>query len=170
MDESKNGEHITAKETIVESSPPPVSRPKSHIQPILMLHVSLSVFLLFLNFFIAQYDKFILSYFQSDILTSLDLSSSDYGILSGYATGIVYALLAIPVAFIADYTEARVWVLCIATLWWSICVIFQGLSHNFWQILLARIAMGIGQAPVEAISVSLISDFVDKDWIFLAER
>ena len=170
MDDPKSGERITTKETIVEGSSPPVSSPRSHNQYLLMLHVSLSVFLLFLNFFIAQYDKFVLSYFQSDILTSLNLSSSDYGILSGYATGIVYALLAIPVAFIADYTEARVWALCGATLWWSICVIFQGLSHHFWQILLARIAMGIGQAPVEAISVSLISDLVDKDWIFLAER
>ena len=135
-----------------------------------ILRVILSVFLLFLNFFLAQYDKFVLSYFQNDVINSLHLSSSDYGILSGYATGIVYALLAIPVAFIADYTESRTWVLCIATLWWSVCVVFQGLSHNFWQILLARIAMGIGQAPVEALSVSLISDMVSVKWIFFAER
>ena len=170
MDDIKSGGCSTTKETVVESAPPLVVRSRPHIRLTQVLHISLSVFLLFLNFFIAQYDKFVLSYFQSDILTSLNLSSSNYGLLSGYATGIVYALLAIPVAFVADYTEARVWVLCIATLWWSICVIFQGLSHNFWQILLARIAMGIGQAPVEAISVSLISDLVDKDWIFLAER
>ncbi len=54
--------------------------------------------------------------------------------------------------------------------WWSLCVVFQGLSNNFWQILLARIGMGIGQAPVEALSVSLISDLVGPQWIFLAER
>ncbi|MCJ1310473.1 hypothetical protein MMC25_004137 [Agyrium rufum] len=137
--------------------------------PLRLLYLSLCIFILFLNFFVAQYDKFVLSYFQAEILDTLNLSSSNYGLLSGYATGIVFALLAIPVAFIADYTESRVWVLCIATLWWSVCVIFQGLSHNFWQILLARIAMGIGQAPAEALSVSLISDLVDKEWIFLAE-
>ena len=170
MDDIKYGGESTVKETNIESPPPLVPGSKQRARPLLLLHISLSVFLLFLNFFIAQYDKFVLSYFQADILSSLHLSSSNYGLLSGYATGIVYALLALPVAFIADYTEARVWVLCIATLWWSICVIFQGFSHNFWQILLARIAMGIGQAPVEAISVSLISDLVDKDWIFLAER
>ena len=49
-------------------------------------------------------------------------------------------------------------------------MIFQGLSRNFRQILLARIGMGIGQAPVEALSVSLISDLVGKEWVFLAER
>ena len=130
----------------------------------------ISILLLFLNFFLAQFDKFVLSYFQVSVEESLNLSSSEYGILSGYATGIVYAILAIPIAYIADYTKARVWVLSIATLWWSVCVVFQGLSKNFWQILLARIAMGIGQAPAEALSVSLISDMVGTKYIFLAER
>jgi len=131
---------------------------------------TLSVVLLFLNYFLAQYDKFILSYFQTEVITSLNLSESGYGILSGYATGIVYALLALPTAYIADYTGARVWVLTIAAIWWSLCAIFQGLSHNFWQILLARIGMGIGQAPVEALSVSLISDLMGKEYVFFGER
>jgi MFS family permease len=134
------------------------------------IYLVVSIFLLFLNFFLAQYDKFVLSYFQAEVISSLNLSSSDYGVLSGYATGIVYALLALPIAFIADYAEARVWVLSVAALWWSLCVLFQGLSHNFWQILLARIGMGIGQAPVEALSISLISDLVDAKWLFVAER
>jgi MFS family permease len=133
-------------------------------------YLALAIFILFLNFFLAQYDKFVLSYFQAEVIKSLNLSSSDYGVLSGYATGIVYALLALPVAFIADYVHARVWVLTVAALWWSLCVLFQGLSHSFWQILLARIGMGIGQAPVEALSISLISDLVEAKWLFLAER
>ncbi|KAL8830025.1 MAG: hypothetical protein Q9170_005926 [Blastenia crenularia] len=131
--------------------------------------ITISLLLLFLNYFLAQYDKFILSYFQSDVISSLHLTSSSYGMLSGYATGIVYALLALPSAFVADYTAARVWVLSIAAVWWSLCAIFQGLSNNFWQILLARIGMGVGQAPVEALSVSLISDFVGVDYVFLGE-
>lgn len=142
-------------------------RPKTLLSRV---YVVAAVFLIFLNFFLAQYDKFVLSYFQTEVISSLNLSSSGYGVLSGYATGIVYALLALPIAFIADYVKARVWVLSIAALWWSLCVLFQGLSHNFWQILLARIGMGIGQAPVEALSISLISDFVDAKWLFVAER
>ena len=139
--------------------------------PILnVLYVSLSIFILFLNYFLAQYDKFVLSYFQNDVINSLNLTSTDYGVLSGYATGIVYALLAIPVAFVADYADARIWVLSVAALWWSLCVLFQGLSRNFWQILLARIGMGIGQAPVEALSISIISDLVEPRWLFLSER
>lgn len=50
------------------------------------LYITLCLFLLFLTFFVAQFDKFILSYFQDDVIKSLNLSSVDYGILSGYAT------------------------------------------------------------------------------------
>ena len=132
--------------------------------------VAISLVLLFLNYFLAQYDKFILSYFQDEVIKSLNLSTSSYGVLSGYATGIAYALLAIPTAYIADYTGRRVWVLTITAIWWSLCAIFQGLSRNFWQILLARIGMGIGQAPVEALSVSLISDMMGKEYVFIGER
>ena len=82
----------------------------------------------------------------------------------------MYAILALPTAYTADYTGARVWVLTVAALGWSLCAMFQGLSHNFWQILLARIGMGIFQAPVEALSVSLISDLMGKKYVFFGER
>lgn len=172
MDDEKGKEGI-----IIEPASPPDEHTRSsngsrrHHTPLTYaLTVLIPILLLFLNFFLAQYDKFVLSYFQADVIRGLDLSPANYGILSGYATGIVYALLAIPVAFVADYTNARVWTLTLATLWWSLCVVFQGLSHNFWQILLARIGMGIGQAPVEALSVSLISDLIEPKWMFFAER
>lgn len=73
------------------------------------VHVSISVIVLVLNYFAAQYDKFILSYFQTSFSESLNLSPPEYGVLSGYATGIVYALLALPIAYLADYfPSARV--------------------------------------------------------------
>ncbi|KEF51538.1 uncharacterized protein A1O9_12455 [Exophiala aquamarina CBS 119918] len=148
------------------------SGPEHHLDrqnALSFFRVFVAMALLFLNYFLAQYDKFVLSYFQAEVIESLSLTSTQYSVLSGYATGILYALLALPVAFIADYTNRRVWVLTLAAFWWSLCVLFQGLSHNFWQILLARIGMGIGQAPVEALSISLISDLVSMEWLFLCE-
>ena len=102
------------------------------------VYVPLMVVLLLLNYFIAQYDKFVLSYFQTEVISDLHLSSTQYGLLSGYATGIVSALAALPIAFVADYSKARVWTLTAAALWWNVCCILQGYTHNFWQIFLAR--------------------------------
>ncbi|EON62719.1 hypothetical protein W97_01943 [Coniosporium apollinis CBS 100218] len=146
----------------VFETPPP--KPASLVRH---LHTYLSIALLFLNYFLAQYDKFILSYFQSSVLRSLSMNSTQYALISGYATGIVYALLALPIAYIADYTQARVWVLSVAATWWSLCVIFQGLAHSFWQLFCARIGMGVGQSCVEALSVSLISDLVGWKNVFV---
>lgn len=135
-------------------------RPQTTTQSILSdIHVTISIVILFLNYFLAQYDKFILSYFQDPFTADLSLSATQYAVLSGYATGIVYAFLALPIAYVADYLpRARVWTLTIAALWWSLCVVFQSISHNYWQVLLARIGMGVGQAAVAPLSISLISD------------
>lgn len=129
----------------------------------------LCIVLLLINYFLAQYDKFILSYFQTSVLADLSLSSTQYGLLSGYATGIAYAILALPIAFLSDYTSARVWVLCVTAAWWSLCVIFQSLANSFGQLFCARLGMGIGQATVEALSISLISDLVGWRNVFIGE-
>ena len=169
MEDSKD-----KKVAVLESSPQTATVQHHHQLPkhkaISVVRIGVTLILLFLNYFLVQFDKFVLSYFQAEVIESLSLTSTQYGILSGYATGIFYALFALPVAFVADYTNARVWVLSVSAVWWSLCVLFQGLSHNFWQILLARIGMGIGQAPVEALGISLISDLVSPEWLFVCER
>jgi MFS family permease len=124
------------------------------------LHTLISVALLFAAFFLAQYDRFIVSYFQLPLTSELNISSTEYALLSGYATGISFAILSIPLASLADRSQARLWILTLSIAWWSLSVVFQGLAHNYWQIATARIAMGLGQSAVEALSVSLISDLM----------
>lgn len=48
-------------------------------------------------------------------------------------------------------------------------VVFQGLSQVFWQLILARLAMGIGQSAVEALSASLISDILPISFVPIGE-
>jgi MFS family permease len=160
--DATNRQSTTASTPIEHSASPQQS-------PLHKLYAFLCILILFVNYFLAQYDKFILSYFQTSVFADLSLNSTQYGLLSGYATGIVYAILALPIAFLSDYTSARVWVLCITAAWWSICVIFQSLAHNFGQLFCARLGMGIGQASVEALSISLISDLVGWRNVFIGE-
>lgn len=164
MMDHNEAKHPFQDETTPTEHEQPSKRRVPHI-----LYTYICILLLFVNYFLSQYDKFILSYFQTSVLANLSLTSTQYGLLSGYATGIVYAVLALPIAFLADYTSARVWVLSVAAAWWSLCVIFQSLSHNFTEIFCARLGMGIGQASVEALSISLISDFVGWRNVFIGE-
>jgi MFS family permease len=148
---------------------PPPSTISQKQTPLKRAWTLLKILLLFINYFLAQYDKFILSYFSTPISKSLHLSPTAYGLLSGYSTGIVYAILALPIAWLADYSKHRSLLLAALAAWWSLCVVLQSLTHNFAQILLARIGMGIGQAGVEALSVSLISDLVAWRHVFVGE-
>lgn len=48
-------------------------------------------------------------------------------------------------------------------------VVFQGLSKQFWQLILARLAMGVGQSAVEALSASMISDILPLGFVPIGE-
>jgi MFS family permease len=167
MDDTKSPRLVDHDTKHPRLSSPPSSTPKQ--SKLHRLYAYTSIILLLLNYFLAQYDKFILSYFATPLQLSLSLSPTQYGLLSGYSTGIAYALLALPTAFLADYTSSRVWVLSVAAAWWSLCVVFQSLSENFGQLICARLGMGIGQASVEALSISLISDLVGWRDVFVGE-
>ena len=45
---------------------------------------------------------------------------------------------------------------------WSLFTAACGLSHNFWQLFLARMGVGIGEAGGVAPSYALISDFYPR--------
>lgn len=44
------------------------------------VHTGISIVILFLNYFLSQYDKFILSYFQDSFSLDLDLNASQYAV------------------------------------------------------------------------------------------
>lgn len=45
--------------------------------------------------------------------------------LSGFATGLVYALFSLPLGFVTERYLRRVWVLAAGCAWWSACLCFQ---------------------------------------------
>ena len=61
-------------------------------------------------------------------------------------------LLSLPIAYFTDRSEARVWALTIAILWWSLMIVFQSLAKEFWQMICARLGMFFGQSASEAVS------------------
>ncbi|GFZ44400.1 hypothetical protein JCM24511_02122 [Saitozyma sp. JCM 24511] len=148
------------------------------------------IFLLF-SYFLSQYDKFVISYFQAELVADLSISSAGYGLLTGYGTSVLSSFAVcvglfqrrrfsklttrrIPVAIFTDHSESRVWALTATIIWWSLMIIFQSLAKSFWQMICARLGMLFGQAASEAltpvqIAVSLISDLVQERHVPLAE-
>jgi MFS family permease len=118
---------------------------------------ALTLLLLTLAYFFSYMDRQILAILNEDIIRDLHLSDAQMGMLGGLAFAIFYAGLGIPVAWLADRGN-RVRIIAIALAIWSGFTAAGGLAMNFWQLLGARIGVGIGEAGSSPPSHSIIAD------------
>lgn len=118
---------------------------------------ALTLLLLTLAYFFSYMDRQILAILNEDIIRDLHLSDAQMGMLGGLAFAIFYAGLGIPVAWLADRSN-RVRIIAIALAVWSGFTAAGGLAMNFWQLLAARIGVGIGEAGSSPPSHSIIAD------------
>lgn len=103
-------------------------------------------------------DRQILAILAQSIKTDLGLTDTEIGALSGLAFGIFYATLGIPIARLAD-KHSRVNIISICLGIWSAMTALSGLAQNYWQLLAARIGVGIGEAGGSPPSHSLLADY-----------
>ncbi len=103
-------------------------------------------------------DRQILSILLQPIKLDLGLSDTQLGLLSGVAFAIFYVTFGIPIARLAD-RSSRVNIISASITIWSVMTAVCGLAQNFWQLLLARIGVGIGEAGCSPPAHSLVADY-----------
>lgn len=103
-------------------------------------------------------DRQILSILMEPIKADLGLSDTQLGLLSGFAFAAFYATLGIPIASYADRGNRRNLIAGALTIW-SAMTALSGLANNFWQLLLARIGVGVGEAGCSPPAHSMIADY-----------
>ncbi|MBS0477819.1 MAG: MFS transporter [Proteobacteria bacterium] len=123
---------------------------------------ALTLLLLTLAYFFSYMDRSILAILQEAIIRDLHVSDFAMGIISGTAFAIFYAGLGLPVARLADRSN-RVRIIAIALAIWSGFTALGGLAMNFWQLLGARIGVGVGEAGSSPPSHSIIADLYPPD-------
>jgi len=118
---------------------------------------SLTLFLLVLVYTFNFIDRQIVGILAVPIKADLGLSDSELGLMGGLAFALFYTGLGIPVAMLAD-RFSRTWIMTGALVIWSGMTAACGLANNFWQLFLARLGVGVGEAGGVAPAYSLISD------------
>jgi predicted MFS family arabinose efflux permease len=103
-------------------------------------------------------DRQIVGILAIPIKEDLGLTDTQLGLMGGLAFALLYTTLAIPIAMLAD-RMSRTWIMTGALVVWSGMTAVCGLAQNFWQLFLARVGVGIGEAGGVAPAYSLISDF-----------
>jgi predicted MFS family arabinose efflux permease len=106
-------------------------------------------------------DRWAISVLLQAIKQDLELSDAQLGVLTGFAFSLSYALFALPLARWADRGSRRT-VLVVSIAVWSAMTALTGVAQNFWQILLARVGVGMGESGCIPTCQSLISDYFPK--------
>jgi MFS family permease len=102
-------------------------------------------------------DRFSISTLIEPIQEELHLSDSGIAFLTGVALALFYVTVGIPIAALADRASRRN-ILALALAIWSGMTALCGLAQNYWQLLLARFAVGIGEAGGTPPSTSILAD------------
>ena len=116
------------------------------------------LFLLTMVYALNFIDRQILVVLSESIKVDMDLSDSQLGLLTGFAFAIFYVSVGIPIARFADKSNRKNIVACAVAVWSGMTAL-SGLTQNYWQLLLARIGVGVGEAGGSPPSHSILSDY-----------
>jgi MFS family permease len=104
-------------------------------------------------------DRMALSVLLPSIKADLALSDGQVGLLVGFAFALFYAICGIPIARYADRGIRRN-VIAISLTVWSIMTALSGAAQNFWQLFMARVGVGAGEAGGLPPAQSILCDYV----------
>ena len=103
-------------------------------------------------------DRQILVILQEPIKAELGLSDAQLGLLTGFSFAVVYVCAGIPIAFLADRGNRRN-IVAISLAVWSTMTALSGLVSSYFQLVLARLGVGIGEAGGSPPAHSMLSDY-----------
>lgn len=105
-------------------------------------------------------DRTIISTIGQAIKVDLKLTDTQLGLLGGLAFALLYTTLGIPIARLAE-RHSRVNIITVAIVIWSAFTALCGMATSFFQLLLFRVGVGVGEAGLSPPAHSLISDYFE---------
>jgi len=116
------------------------------------------LFILGLVSILNYYDRFLMTILLEPIKRDLHISDGQIGLLAGVGFALMYSLLGVPMARLAD-RYGRAPVLGVVLTLWSAMTAVCGATVNFTTMLLARTGVSIGEAGGLPTVNALIGDY-----------
>ncbi|MEL7188184.1 MAG: MFS transporter [Pseudomonadota bacterium] len=111
---------------------------------------------------VAYIDRQIITLLVEPIKADLGASDVQMGLLMGISFALFYAVLAIPLAWIADRHNRKM-VILVGLVCWSAATFASGLAGVFMALFIARMFIGVGEATLSPAGFSIISDYFSKE-------
>jgi predicted MFS family arabinose efflux permease len=105
-------------------------------------------------------DRTVINTIGPAIQEDLKISNAELGLLIGFYFALLYTLLGVPIARLAE-RFSRVNIIAISLAVWSGFTVLCGLATNYVMLALFRFGVGIGEAGCSPPAHSLISDYFE---------
>ena len=115
------------------------------------------VVMLTMAYVLSYVDRYMLNLLVEPIKADMGLSDGQIGLLLGLAFAIFYATMGLPLGWLADRWR-RTWIIGFGMILWSVATMACGLARNYWQLFLARMHIGVGEAALSPCAMSMIAD------------
>ena len=106
-------------------------------------------------------DRYVLSTLIGPISKELQLSDTGAAWL-GIPLALFYVVMGLPLSWLCDRTNRRT-LLAASVAVWSLTTTLTGYTRGFWDLLLARVGVGIGEAGGTPACNSIIADYFPAD-------
>ncbi|HUP91304.1 MAG TPA: MFS transporter [Solimonas sp.] len=120
------------------------------------------VALLMLAYVFSFVDRQIVGMLVKPMRADLGISDTQVSLLGGISFALFYCICGIPLGRLADRGN-RVRLVAAGVFAWSFATALCGLSRQYWQLFMARIGVGVGEAALSPAAYSLISDYFPPD-------
>ncbi|MFT5137471.1 MAG: MFS family permease [Halioglobus sp.] len=117
--------------------------------------------LLVLIYIFGAVDRGVISVVAEPLKQAFDLSDSQIGALGGLAYSLPYAIFVLPMGWLVDRVNRRVLLSSTVTVW-SLCTTLSAFAGSYMSLILARIGVGVAEAPASPASLSIIADTFPK--------
>jgi MFS family permease len=125
-------------------------------------HRKYALFILMIVYAFNFIDRQILNILQEPIKKELGLSDTQLGLLTGFSFTVVYITVGIAVAKLADSTNRKGVVTASLAIWSGFTAV-SGLAANYWQLLLYRLGVGLGEAGGSPPAHAMLSDLYETE-------
>jgi MFS family permease len=103
-------------------------------------------------------DRYVVSTVLEPIRVELRLTDSGIAFLTGVSLALFYVVFGFPISWLTDRYSRRN-ILTVSVVVWSAMTTLCGRASNYWQLLLPRIGVGIGEAGGTPAANSILSDY-----------
>ncbi|HEY1723888.1 MAG TPA: MFS transporter [Steroidobacteraceae bacterium] len=124
-----------------------------------------AVFALF--FALSFADRQIIGVVAEPMKAALQLTDVQIGIIGGLGFVVFFVFFGLPLGRLAD-TRNRKWLIVAGVIIWSTSTVLCGLATRFWELLILRMGVGLGEATLGPCAYSILADIFPRNRLAMA--